>query len=147
MVSQTAEYALRAVLHLARESGEAPVRVDDVAEALGVPRNYLSKILHVLARSGVLASTRGPHGGFQLAGPPEALSLADVVGEFDPIRSRASCLLGRTECSEADPCAAHHRWKEVSHTVRMFFEGTTVADLAGQAPGRRSAAASLPVLP
>ena len=132
MVSQTAEYALRAVLHLAREAREAPVRVDDVAAALDVPRNYLSKILHVLARAGVLASTRGPHGGFQLAVPPEALSLADVVGEFDPLESRAGCLLGRDECSDAHPCAAHEQWKEVSRKVKTFFVETTVAELAGR---------------
>ena len=57
MLSRTAEYALRAVLFLA-DSGE-PANVERIAERLRVPRNYLSKTLHRLAREGVLASTRG----------------------------------------------------------------------------------------
>ncbi|HEX9709384.1 MAG TPA: Rrf2 family transcriptional regulator [Candidatus Thermoplasmatota archaeon] len=132
MLSQTAEYALRAVLYLAEKAGDGPVRVEDVAEALSVPRNYLSKILHVLARGGILASTRGPHGGFELAVPANRLVLADVVGAFDELEGRGTCLLGRTSCSDRAPCAAHHRWKEVSDTVRSFFRHTTVAELFEQ---------------
>lgn len=131
MLSQTAEYALRAVLHLAREGTDGPVRVDDIAQALDVPRNYLSKILHVLARSGVLTSTRGPHGGFELAGPATDMTLSDVVEEFDALDERATCLLGRSRCDERSPCPAHRRWVEVSETVRGFFRETTVAELAG----------------
>ena len=131
MLSQTAEYALRAVLHLAREGDDGPVRVDDIAEGLDVPRNYLSKILHILARSGVLSSTRGPHGGFELAQPAGTMTLADVVEEFDSLDERRSCLLGRSTCDERNPCPAHGRWVEVSETVRSFFRETSVAELAG----------------
>ena len=60
MLSRTAEYALRAVLFLA-DRGE-PTNVELIAERLDVPRNYLSKILHRLAREGVLSSTRGQGG-------------------------------------------------------------------------------------
>lgn len=133
MLSQTAEYALRAVLYLARRAGDGPVRVDEVASALSVPRNYLSKILHVLARGGVLSSTRGPHGGFELAVPAESLLLADVVGAFDDLESRGVCLLGRASCSDRSPCGAHHRWKEVSEVVGSFFRDTTVAELFEEA--------------
>ena len=131
MLSQTAEYALRAVVHLARQPGDDPVRVDDVAEALSVPRNYLSKILHVLARDGVLTSTRGPKGGFRLATPATGLRLIDVVEEFDCLDEKGACLLGREVCGDDNPCTAHTHWKDVSATISTFFEHTTVADLAG----------------
>ena len=62
ILSQTAIYALQAVMHLAEAGPGEPHRVGDIAEALGVPRNYLAKILNGLARSGVLTSTRGPGG-------------------------------------------------------------------------------------
>lgn len=132
MLSQTSEYALRAILHLSREGGSDPVRVDDVAEALQVPRNYLSKILHVLAREGILESTRGPHGGFRLARPAEGLSLAEVVAHFQPdlLAPGERCLLGRPRCLDSDPCAAHDTWKEISESIRSFFLETTVEDLA-----------------
>ena len=95
ILSRTGEYALRAVLHLAEGGTDAPMRVDDIAEALSVPRNYLSKILHELGRAGVLTSSRGPGGGFRLATSPTQLALADVVGRFDPLDEAPSCLLGR----------------------------------------------------
>jgi Rrf2 family protein len=132
---QTAEYALRAVYHIAESGGDGPVRVSDVADALGVPRNYLSKTLHQLARARVLHSTRGPRGGFRLAAPPERITLAEVVGPFLPAEGRA-CVLGRPRCSDAAPCAAHHRWKLVAERMRTFFGETTVADLIA-APDER----------
>lgn len=129
MLSQTAEYALRAALYLAAHGGEGPVKLERISEALGVPRNYLSKTLHQLARAGVLASERGPYGGFRLSGAPELLTLAEVVEPFDPARLVRRCLLGEGECSDATPCAAHDRWKVVADPMRAFFRRTTVADL------------------
>jgi len=131
MLSQTAEYALRAVLHLAREGSGGPLRVGDVAEALGAPRNYLSKIFHTLARAGVLSSKRGPTGGFELARSPNEIALADVIGQFDPLEEREACLLRGAPCDHHDPCPAHGRWQEVFGSVRRFFHETTIAELAG----------------
>ena len=65
MLSQTSEHAIRAVLFLAQQHGE-PVSADRVAGALGAPANYLGKTLNMLARRGLLASSRGPAGGFRL---------------------------------------------------------------------------------
>jgi Rrf2 family iron-sulfur cluster assembly transcriptional regulator len=130
ILSQTAVYALRATLCLAGHGPSARVRVDDIAAELAVPRNYLSKILHGLARAGVLVSSRGPGGGFELARPARELTLADVVEPFDELPEETGCLLGRTACSDRDPCAAHERWKGVSLSVKKFFRDTSIADLS-----------------
>jgi Rrf2 family protein len=127
MLNQTAEYALRAVIHLAERDAHEPVRVGDIAEALAVPQNYLSKVLHLLARDGLLTSMRGPAGGFALRRPAGQILLADVISPFDPIDDR--CLLMRRKCSEIDPCTAHHEWKLVASQLRRFFRQTSVADL------------------
>jgi Rrf2 family protein len=132
IISQTAQYALRAVVHLSEHGSEGPLRVDDIAGALAVPRNYLSKILHVLARVGLLSSSRGPNGGFELARPPEELLLADVLEPFGALPDERRCLLGQEVCSDRDPCLAHERWKGVSAAVRDFFNRTTVAELAAE---------------
>ena len=97
---QTAEYALRAVAFIAEAPDGGPVRVGDIAVALKAPRNYLSKTLYRLVGAGVLRSTRGPHGGFQLAKPPTRLTLTEIVGPFLPAEGR-TCVLGRTRCSDA----------------------------------------------
>ena len=134
MLSQTSEYALRAVLYLAdRRSGE-PVRVASIAEALGVPRNYLAKTLHALVRAGVLTSGRGPTGGFRLARAPHRLALQDVVAPFDPKTSQPRCLLGRPQCGGPDACVAHDAWSRASGQVAEFFRTTTVAELMSLAP-------------
>ncbi|MGD2135043.1 MAG: Rrf2 family transcriptional regulator [Gemmatimonadales bacterium] len=129
MLSGTAEYALRAVVHLAREPHHAPVRASDLADATGVPRNYLGKILHELVRGGVLKSSRGKKGGFQLAVPAERLPLLRVVALFDQINGERRCLLGRPECSDVDPCPVHHRWKAASEQISKFFRDTMVGDV------------------
>lgn len=138
ILSQTAVYALKAVMHLAEHRGGDPVRVDDIAKALGVPRNYLSKILHVLARDGLLQSTRGPKGGFVLTAHPSDVFLSDVIRHFDDITEASGCLLGRERCSDDNPCAAHSRWRDVSAAVRAFLAQTTLEDLTNSGAGIES---------
>ena len=132
MLSQTAEYALRAAVLLAQSPAGASASVGELAEALELPQNYLSKTLNTLARTGVLVSTRGKRGGFRLARPAGEISLLDIVDPFDRLGDRPACLMGKGECSEADACAAHHAWKSVSAQVHAFFQQTTVADLVEQ---------------
>jgi Rrf2 family protein len=131
MFSGTAVYALRAVVYLAEHSEERPVRVAEMAGNLEVPQNYLAKILNELVRSEILTSTRGKHGGFQLAVQPDELSLLTVVSPFDRIEQNRRCLLGKAECSDDSPCPAHHRWKELGTQLAAFVRETTVADLLG----------------
>lgn len=134
MLSHTAEYALRAVLHIAANGSDRPVPVQEIASALDVPRNYLSKTLHQLARAGVVASTFGPGGGFQLAVPADRLTLDAVVAPFDTAGER-HCLLGGARCSDATACSAHHHWKGIAEQIHTFFVSTTVEALLSSDPG------------
>ncbi len=129
MLSLTSEYALRAVLYLAAQDDGKPVKLERIAEDIGVPRNYLSKTLHQLARVGVLQSERGPTGGFRLARPADSMVLAEIVAPFDPARLARRCILGKGQCSDETPCAAHERWKTIAEPMRAFFRTTTVGDL------------------
>lgn len=141
-ISGTTQYAIRAVLYVAEHGAREPVRVDAIAEALNVPRNYLSKTLHALARAGVLRSGRGPRGGFQLASDPASLSLAMVAAPFDDLASR-QCLFGRAACNWRNPCSAHPRWEAVSNALQDFFRTTTIADLQGEITQRPAMAPHL----
>lgn len=111
------------------------MRVSEIAAAVGVPRNYLSKVLHQLVRAGVLVSERGPRGGFALARAAETIRLAEIVAAVEARPSDPRCLLGRPECNDADPCAAHARWRRLSDQIASFLEDTTLADLGRQAGG------------
>jgi Rrf2 family protein len=134
MLSGTAEYALRAVVYLARQPVGTLVNAGELADETGVPRNYLSKILHDLGRAGILTAVRGKHGGFKLALPPEQLKLHQVVSRFDSIGTDGRCLLGRPECSNESPCPMHHRWKGVADQISQFFNETTLADVLSSPP-------------
>jgi Rrf2 family protein len=129
MLSHTAQYALRAVVTIAEQPNGQPIGAGKLAAALGIPQNYLSKTLHQLARSGLLESTRGKFGGFQLARPAGRISLLDIVMLFDAVGGERSCLLGRAVCSDHNPCPAHTRWKAVGDRTAEFFRETTVLDL------------------
>lgn len=133
-LSQTAEYAVRAALYLARHGNErAPA--DVIARALGAPANYMAKTLNQLAKAGVVEGMRGPAGGFRLALDPKELTVSRVADAFGAPRQRAVCLLGNRPCDGANPCGAHHRWSEVTAASEAPMAATTIADLLGPPAG------------
>jgi Rrf2 family protein len=137
ILSRTSEYALRAILYLTRAGADAPVSADVIAEALGAPRNYLSKTLNTLAKRGFVEGLRGPRGGFRLSVEPDALTIADVIRAFEEPRARSICLLGGQPCDDRYPCTVHFRWKAVSAETWAPLKSTTIADLLrGEIPDR-----------
>jgi Rrf2 family protein len=136
MLSKTSQYALRAILYLARQPVDRRVRASDVAEDLGIPANYMAKILHSLARNGLLRSERGPGGGFRLARAPHEVTVADAIEPFEKLATRRMCLLGRSVCRDSSACAVHERWKVASEGMFEFFRETTVAELQETAPAK-----------
>jgi Rrf2 family protein len=131
MLSATADHALRAVLFLARQASNRVTSADDIADAIGAPRNYLSKTLNTLTKAGVTSSVPGRRGGFALAIPPHRLTLHHLVTVFDEPVTGARCLLGDRPCTSDHPCAAHQRWTQIDHARDMALRSTTIADLLG----------------
>lgn len=135
MLTNSSEYAIRAVLHLARTSEGAHVAAGTVAESLGLPGDYLAKILQRLARRDVVESARGPRGGFRLRVEPERLSLKEVVEPFQDLARSQRCLLRDARCREEGGCPVHERWAEVLEEVESLFRDVTVGDLLPPVPG------------
>lgn len=129
MLSSTSDYALRAILFLARDPAGRARRADEIADATAAPRNYLGKTLNALAKAGIVASARGPQGGFVLACDPGALTIARVVDCFDEPRPQSRCMLGTKPCDPAHPCTAHERWSTIARERREALVTTTIADL------------------
>jgi Rrf2 family iron-sulfur cluster assembly transcriptional regulator len=135
MISRTSEYALKALLVLARGETSMPLTADRIAEVTGTPRNYMSKTLYALAKGGLVRGTRGPAGGFALAKPAGSISVADVVAIFaEPPRTHR-CLLGTGDCNAEQPCAAHYPWSSVRNAAHMALAATTLADLLAGVSG------------
>jgi Rrf2 family protein len=115
------------VLELAVCYGQPqPVRVKAIAEAHGVPQRFLVQILLQLKTAGLVASIRGAAGGYQLARPPEQISLADVIQAIDKeILKPLPTAPARSPVVQA----IHDAWRELQARERRLFEELTFAEL------------------
>jgi Rrf2 family transcriptional regulator, nitric oxide-sensitive transcriptional repressor len=127
MISQSAEYALRAVVFLAASPG-SPQTTQQISSAASVTPAYLAKIMHALTRSGIVSSQRGLHGGFVLAREPSDLTALEVIRIVDPSRRVTECPLG---LSSHGPglCKLHRKLDYAISLVEQALQETRIVDL------------------
>ncbi len=127
MLSQTAEYALRAVVELASGGNEART-AQDLAGKAQVPLDYMSKVLNSLARNGIVAGQRGRGGGFQTVRPAGELTVLEVVTAVDPLKRIRTCPLGLVAHGEK-LCPLHRKLDDAAQSVETAFATTTIQSL------------------
>ena len=130
MLSQTVEYALRAVVHLASEAPEGRT-TDQIAVATRVPRAYLSKVLQSLGRAGIVHSQRGLGGGMTLTKSPEDLTILEVVNAVEPIQRIRSCPL-ELAAHGVRLCPLHKRLDNALAMVEEAFSNSTLAEILAE---------------
>lgn len=130
MLSQTVEYALRAVVHLAAESPKART-TDEIATATLVPKAYLSKVLQALARAGIVHSQRGLGGGISLQKTPAELTILAVVNAVEPIQRIRTCPLG-LKAHGVRLCPLHRRVDNALALMEKAFGDTTLAEVLAE---------------
>lgn len=127
MISQTAEYALRAIVVLADEA--APFwTAQAISGKAQVPQMYLMKVLQPLTRAGLISAQRGRNGGFSLARPANQISVLDVVSAVDPLRRIRTCPLGLKSHGTV-LCPLHRKLDDAMRFVEEAFGSTTIADI------------------
>jgi Rrf2 family nitric oxide-sensitive transcriptional repressor len=124
MLSQTAEYALRAIVYLADHVGESTT-TETIAEGTRVPVGYLAKIMQSLSKSGLVTSQRGLHGGFVLSRPVKELTVYEVVQAIDPIVRITTCPLG-LEGHGTNLCPLHRGLDNAMAAVETTFKRMTI---------------------
>ena len=127
MFSQTVEYALRAVVHLAHHAPDART-TEQIAKATKVPQAYLSKVLQNLRSNGIVKSQRGIGGGISLSPSPDQLTVLQVVNSVDPIKRIKTCPLG-LETHGMNLCPLHRRLDNALAMVEEAFGDTTLAEV------------------
>jgi Rrf2 family transcriptional regulator, cysteine metabolism repressor len=131
-LTRRSEYALLALIHLARTGGEGYMSVAAVAEAQGLPPKFLEQLLMALKRGGLVKSQKGPHGGYRLARPPAKISLAEVIRLLDGALAPTESV--STYFYESTPVEREKRLLKVFKDIRDFvstrLEKTTLADVA-----------------
>ncbi|MZG30070.1 MAG: Rrf2 family transcriptional regulator [Nitrospinae bacterium] len=125
MISQTSEYALRAVVCLA-QNPDKPNTTAEIAKWTKVPEHYLSKVLLALAKHEVVYSKKGLHGGYVLAQAPEDLPLLNVINAVDPIKHIKSCPL-KLKTHGKNLCRLHQRLNDSIDSMEELFRTSTVA--------------------
>lgn len=130
MLSQTVEYALRAMIHLADRSPGGST-TDEIAQATKVPKPYLSKVIQGLSRAGLVISKRGIGGGVCLVKSPEELTILEVVEAVEPIGRIATCPLG-LESHGTNLCPLHRRLDQSLALVEDAFRQTTLAQVLAE---------------
>lgn len=130
MFSQTVEYALRAVVHLASQAPAART-TDQIAQATLVPRAYLSKVLQSLIKAGLVQSQRGLGGGMSLGKSAEELTILEVVNAVEPLQRIRTCPLGLA-AHGVHLCPLHSRMDQAIATVQEALGGTTLAEVLAE---------------
>lgn len=141
MLSQTVEYALRAIVFLADHQGEAHT-TEAIARATKVPMGYLAKIMQGLSRSRLVTSQRGLHGGFTLVRPAGQLTVYEVVQAVDPLQRIDRCPL-QLEGHGGELCPLHKTLDQAVAGVEVLFRATTIDQLLNT-PGANRPLCSFP---
>jgi Rrf2 family protein len=131
-ISAKVDYAVRAAVELAAAASEKPVKAEAIANAQGIPLNFLENILGELRHAGIVRSHRGAEGGFRLAKPPERVTVADIIraveGPLASVRGGPPEDASYVGAAESLPRV----WIAVRANLRKVVEHVTVA--AGRLP-------------
>jgi len=141
-VSQKCQYAIRALLDLAKHYGRGPVPTSATALSQAVPQRFLEVIMNELKAHGLVVSRRGVRGGYELARDPAGLTVGEVIrlidGPLDPVRCTRDW--ERVCCPLKDRCSLIDLWSRAKQAVEAVYDGTTFGQLA-EAEGREAASA------
>lgn len=129
MFSQTVEYALRAIVYLAGQNEARTTQ--QIAVVTKVPPAYLAKVLQNLARSALVRSQRGLHGGFALGKPSAELTVWEVVQAVEPIRRIHECPL-ELESHRLRLCPLHKKMDDALAAIEKAFRESTIADILAE---------------
>ncbi len=131
-VSQKCQYAIRALMDLAKRHGQGPVPTSATALSQAVPQRFLEVIMNELKAHGLVVSRRGVRGGYELVRDPSGLTVGEVIrlidGPLDPVRCTQDwegvC------CPLKDGCSLIDLWRRAKQAVEAVYDGMTIAQLA-----------------
>ncbi len=130
MLSQTSEYALRAMVWLAY-TGDELLPTPTLAKHTKVPLNYLAKVLQLLSKADLVVGRRGVGGGYKLARNPSKITMLDVIDAISPVTPIDSCPLG-IKSHGTHLCPLHRRVDSAARIVIQEFGAVTLADVLNE---------------
>lgn len=132
-LTNLADYSV-VVMTAAARCIDGPMSAAVVASRTGIPAPTVAKVMGLLTRGGLLASSRGVAGGFRLARVASAISVADIIEAVEGPIALTNCQHGEVSaCALEGSCAVRPHWRPINIAVRAAFAAVTLADLAGPA--------------
>ena len=128
--TKTGEYAIRAILFLARQSEDALVMSSEVAKKEDIPSHYLAKILQRMAKYGYVDSYKGRGGGFKITKLALDSSILEIVEGIEGPVITLKCVTGLKECSDEHPCPLHDEWSELRDNIHNLISSKSVREVA-----------------
>lgn len=127
-------YAVTAVLDLAIHEGTGPIALADIAHRQGISLSYLEQLFAKLRRHAIVASVRGPGGGYNLARDAGSISVAEVITAVDEHMDTTRCG-GALNCKSDGPCLTHDLWMDLSNRIHGYLSQISLKDLVERHPG------------
>jgi Rrf2 family protein len=137
MLTRKGKYGLKAMIALAKATGDGPVLIGDLAEQEAIPKKFLENILLALKHRGLVHSRKGPGGGYQLGREPEEISVGDIVRALDGPLALVSCVSQTAyapceECVTEKDCAVRRIFQQVRDQTAKILDGTTLKAAAAR---------------
>ncbi len=136
VLSQKTQYAVRAVLELAKYQGLGPLTAARIAEAQHIPVRFLENILGQLRQAGLLESLRGKEGGYRLSKHPQEITVGDVIrlieGPMDAIDCAEVMAGGGRDCPLRTGCVLLPLWERAHRAMMQVYDDTSFQDLVEQ---------------
>ena len=131
--STKGEYGVRLMVQLGRHFGTGPASLAEIAAEEDLPRAYLEQLVMSLREASLVTSTRGAHGGYELARPPESISMSEVIRALEGPIAPMMCASDDPEhaigCDRSASCTVNILWVRVRDAVAGALESMTLADL------------------
>lgn len=128
-ITRQADYAVRAVLYLARLGGSERAATSAVAEEQRIPPSFLAKIISQLSIAGLLHTSRGARGGVTLARSPRDITLLEVIEAIDGPIQLNECVSGDSNCTFDDSCPLRSVWCDAQEMLVKRLKGTNFQHL------------------
>ena len=132
-LTKRGDYGVRAMLALARGSGNGLLSARRIALAMDIPVRFLPQVLGDLQRGGLVEAMPGRSGGYRLARDPSKISLLEVIEAIEGDSRRRSCVLRGGPCGADGTCDVHDVFAAGQEAIRGHFAASMLADLAGPA--------------
>ena len=134
-LSTKGRYGLRAAVDLVIFAKSEPISISTIAAREGLSESYLEQLFAKLKKAGLVSSSRGTNGGYQLAKPAGDISVGDVLRALEGDMVVVDCPDSESKCAKFDSCVTKYVWKRINNSINDTMDSMTLEEIAANSPG------------